>query len=175
MDKDDKKKMGDEKFNLYRKIRKTLQQKNKDSKKTAEVIEKVLEGKHKSGSDSRSGSKDRGGSRSRSRSRSKSSGKTKADTKDKVKSAVNSIKGRLDEKNKARKEDQKKKLEQVVKTLRERMDTMQETMEKKSKVDVKTAVAKSQVAQKKVNQKIYKAMNKEVPAKMRSVIKEAIT
>ena len=109
MDKDDKKKMGDEKFNLYRKIRKTLQQKNKDSKKTAEVIENVLEGKHKSGSDSRSGSKDRGGSRSRSRS--KSSGKTKADTKDKVKSAVNSIKGRLDEKNKARKEDQKKKLE----------------------------------------------------------------
>ena len=47
-------------------------------------------------------------------------------------------------------------------------------MEKKSKADVKAAVAKSQVAQKKVNQKIYTAMNKQVPAKMRSVIKNAI-
>ena len=87
---------------------------------------------------------------------------------------MSTIKGRLDEKNKARKEEQKKRLEEVVKTLRERMDVTKETLEKKSKVDVKKAVAQSKVAQKKVNQKIYKAMNKEVPAKMRSVIKNAI-
>ena len=35
MDKDDKKKMGDEKFNQYKKIRKILQQKNRDSQKLA--------------------------------------------------------------------------------------------------------------------------------------------
>lgn len=47
-------------------------------------------------------------------------------------------------------------------------------MERKTKADVKTAVAKSKMAQKKINEKVYKAMNKEVPAKMRAVIKNAI-
>ena len=98
----------------------------------------------------------------------------KLDTREKVKSAVNSLKGRLDDKNKQREEEQKKKLDDVVKTLRERMDKMADTMEKKTKADVKTAVAKSKMAQKKINEKVYKAMNKEVPAKMRAVIKNAI-
>lgn len=138
--------------------------KNRDSKELAGSIENAL-----SGSGSGSGSSGRSGSRSSSPSRA-----VKRDTKDQVKSAVSTIKGRLDEKNKARKEDQKKRLEEVVKTLRERMDTMKESMEKKSKADVKKAVTQSKVAQKKVNQKIYKSMNKEVPAKMRSVIKNAI-
>ena len=35
MDKDDKKKMGDEKFNLFRRIRKKLEGKNAESKKLA--------------------------------------------------------------------------------------------------------------------------------------------
>lgn len=91
-----------------------------------------------------------------------------------MKSAVNSLKGRLDDKNKQREEEQKKKLDDVVKTLRDRMDKMADTMEKKTKADVKTAVAKSKMAQKKINEKVYKAMNKEVPAKMRAVIKNAI-
>ena len=178
MDKDDKKKMGDEKFNQYRRIRKVLQQKNGESKKLAQKIEDVLDGKKSNSNEGSDGKKSRSGSRSGSKgknNKSSSSKGTKGDTKDKVKSAVNSIKGRMEDKNKRTKEEQKKKLEEVVKTLRERMSTMKETMEEKSKVDVRSAVAESQVAQKKVNQKIYSAMNKQVPAKMRSVIKTAIT
>ena len=51
---------------------------------------------------------------------------------------------------------------------------MKDTMEKKTKADVKEAVAQSKMAQHKVDKKIYQAMNKEVPSKMRSVIKNAI-
>ena len=178
MDKDDKKKMGDEKFNQYRRIRKVFQQKNAESKKLAQKVEDVIDNK-KGGSaeESSGGSGGSGGSGSKSSSKTSRSGKggSKEDTREKVKSAVNSIKGRIEEKNKRTKEDQKKKLEEVVKTLRERMSTMKDTMEEKTKVDVKAAVAQSQVAQKKVNKQIYSAMNKQVPAKMRAVIKAAIT
>ena len=149
MDKDDKKKMGDEKFNQYRRIRKVLQQKNGESKKLAQKIEDVLDGKKSNSNEGSDGKKSRSGSRSGSKgknNKSSSSKGTKGDTKDKVKSAVNSIKGRMEDKNKRTKEEQKKKLEEVVKTLRERMSTMKETMEEKSKVDVKAAVAESQVA-----------------------------
>ena len=45
MDKDDKKKMGEEKHNMFRRIRKVLEQKNAASKKMAENIEKALAGK----------------------------------------------------------------------------------------------------------------------------------
>lgn len=159
MEKDDKKKMGDEKFALYKKAKKIMMMKDKNSKKLAQSIEEVLAG----------GKADEGGSRGSSPSK-----QIKSDTKDQVKSAVNTIKSRLDEKDKARKEEQKKRLEEVVKTLRERMDKMKETMEKKSKIDVKKAVTQSKIAQKKVNEKIYKTMGKDVPSKMRAVIKTAI-
>lgn len=42
MDKDDKKKMGEEKFNTFRRLRKILQGKNNTSKKMAQTIEDVL-------------------------------------------------------------------------------------------------------------------------------------
>ena len=45
MDKDDKKKMGDEKFNLFRRIRKKLEGKNAESKKLAQEIETALSNK----------------------------------------------------------------------------------------------------------------------------------
>ena len=45
MDKDDKKKMGEDKHNMFRRIRKVLEQKNAASKKMAENIEKALAGK----------------------------------------------------------------------------------------------------------------------------------
>ena len=45
MDKDDKKKMGEEKHNMFRRIRKVLEMKNEKSKKMAENIEKALAGK----------------------------------------------------------------------------------------------------------------------------------
>ena len=45
MDKDDKKKMGDEKFNLFRRIRKKLEGKNAESKKLAQEIENALSNK----------------------------------------------------------------------------------------------------------------------------------
>ena len=45
MDKDDKKKMGDDKFNMFRRIRKKLEGKNAESKKLAQEIENVLSNK----------------------------------------------------------------------------------------------------------------------------------
>ena len=45
MDKDDKKKMGEETFNMFRRVRKKLEGKNADSKKLAQNIEDILGGK----------------------------------------------------------------------------------------------------------------------------------
>ena len=45
MDKDDKKKMGEETFNMFRRVRKKLEGKNADSKKMAQNIEDILGGK----------------------------------------------------------------------------------------------------------------------------------
>ena len=45
MDKDDKKKMGDDKFNMFRRIRKKLEGKNAESKKLAQEIENALSNK----------------------------------------------------------------------------------------------------------------------------------
>ena len=45
MDKDDKKKMGEETFNMFRRVRKKLMDKNTESKKLAQNIEDILGGK----------------------------------------------------------------------------------------------------------------------------------
>ena len=45
MDKDDKKKMGEEKYNQFHKIKKILKLKNNESKNMARLIEEVLDGK----------------------------------------------------------------------------------------------------------------------------------
>ena len=45
MDKDDKKKMGDAKFNLFKRVRKGLMGKTSESKKLAGQVEEVLNGK----------------------------------------------------------------------------------------------------------------------------------
>jgi len=55
------------------------------------------------------------------------------------------------------------------------MEAMKDTYEKKSKVDQKKVVQETQVTQKKVNKKLYTAMKKQVPSKMRDVIITAIS
>ena len=47
MDKDDKKKMGEETFNMFRRVRKKLEGKNAESKKLAQSIEDILGDKKK--------------------------------------------------------------------------------------------------------------------------------
>ena len=45
MDKDDKKKMGEEKYNQFHKIKKILRLKNSESRNMAKMIEDALDGK----------------------------------------------------------------------------------------------------------------------------------
>jgi len=45
MDKDDKKKMGDEKYELFRKVKKILTNKSSESRKMAQTVEDILDGK----------------------------------------------------------------------------------------------------------------------------------
>ena len=45
MDKDDKKKMGEEKYNQFHKIKKILKLKNSESRNMAKMIEDALDGK----------------------------------------------------------------------------------------------------------------------------------
>lgn len=45
MDKDDKKKMGEEKFNTFKRIRKILQGKNAAARNMAKNVEEILDGK----------------------------------------------------------------------------------------------------------------------------------
>ena len=80
----------------------------------------------------------------------------------------------MEENNKERKEEQRAKLEKVVKALRTRMESMKDTYEKKSVVDQKKVIQETQVTQKKVNKKLYAAMKKQVPEKMREVVITAI-
>ena len=55
------------------------------------------------------------------------------------------------------------------------MDNLKTTMQKKQEVDTKRAIQKAQTAQKQVNSKVYAAMSQQMPTKIRSVIKDAIT
>ena len=81
MDKDDKKKMGDTKFDQYRRIRKIFQGKNKESRTLAKKVEEVLDGRKSDGDEH---------SKSKSKSKSKSRSKKKDDSKEKNKKKQNS-------------------------------------------------------------------------------------
>ena len=63
----------------------------------------------------------------------------------------------------------------VVQSLKDRMTSMKRAYEKKNIVDQKRAVQKEQVKTAKMHQKISKAMNKEVPKKIREIIYYAVT
>ena len=90
MDKDDKKKMGDEKFNLYRRVRKTLQGKNTTSRDLAGRVEAIIEGRedekdrHEGGDgESRGGGRSRSRSGGKGRSRSRSPARKRKSSRDK--------------------------------------------------------------------------------------------
>ena len=70
--------------------------------------------------------------------------------------------------------EEKTKVDETIKVMKKKMDEVQSAMEKKGKADTKKAVQRSLVAQKEVNSRMYKAMSKQVPSKMRSVIKDAL-
>ena len=101
MDKDDKKKMGDEKFEQYRRIRKILYGKNSQSRKLAKKVEEVIEG--------RRGEEDGEGSRSRSKSKTRSKSKSRSKSKRKSRSKDKSSK-KKDTKRKDSKEEKKKEM-----------------------------------------------------------------
>ena len=63
----------------------------------------------------------------------------------------------------------------MIGSLKDRMTEMKRSYEKKNIIDQKRAVQKEQVKTAKVHQKINKAMNKEVPKKIREIIYYAIT
>ena len=111
MEKDDKKKMGKEKYDLFRKIKKTLDQKSGESRKMAHMIEDILEGKDTEKSKSRSKSRGRKKSRTPSpRDRSRTSSEERKERhqaeKRKVKDAVGAIKSRMEQNNKDKKKQQ---------------------------------------------------------------------
>ena len=58
----------------------------------------------------------------------------------------------------------------MVEQLRTRMEEMKANLKKKAELDQKAAVQKYQIAQKKVNNKIYETMKTQLPKQMRAVI-----
>ena len=97
MDKDDKKKMGDEKFNLFRRIRKKLEGKNAESKKLAQDIENALSNK-KEDSKEEDKKEDKPAEKKpppKPAPKERDKKQDQADNKEKVKSAVTQVKKQI--------------------------------------------------------------------------------
>jgi predicted RNase H-like nuclease (RuvC/YqgF family) len=157
--------MGSEKHAMFHKVKKILSGKNDKARDMAGVLADVVDGKPIPGLDKKPEAKPDDPEPPKN--------DDQVDAyKDNVnfKDTVMQIQTKLEARSREREKESEAKLQKVVEQLRTRMEEMKANLKKKAELDQKAAVQKYQIAQKKVNAKIYDTMRSQLPKQMRSVI-----
>ena len=171
IDKDDLKKMGKEKHQVFHKVKKILQGKTSKSRDMAGVLEDIISGKDIPGIDKPSKPK-------KSSEESSDDGPSglveplgkKCDKECNFKYIIKHIQSQLNDRTRQRERESKDKMEKVTKELKEKIKKMKDSMKERTQKDKKEAVAAYQEEQKKVNSQIYNTMKSQLPKQMRAVI-----
>ena len=159
MNKDDKKKMGENNHNVYKKVKKMLMNKNAQSKKLAGILDEIISNKMVVQTEE---------------TKEKKKQQVERVKEDPVQQAVDKIRGTPADMKGLDEAARQKKYAEVVDLLRKRFTKVTADMQQKSQIEQANAVEKFKQAEDKMKAKIYGAMAKQVPQVIRTVLGKAL-